>query len=99
MACIKKRRGKWVVDWRDSAGRRHWETQPDREKAKERLSEILNPSEESEAPVETRTFQQYAEWWLENCAKGAIKASTFEEYQSVLRKHVYPALARFNSPK
>jgi len=94
MACIKKRRGKWVVDWRDSAGRRHWETQPDREKAKERLSEILNPSEESEAPVETRTFQQYAEWWLENCAKGAIKASTFEEYQSVLRKHVYPALGQ-----
>ena len=24
MACVRKRRGKFVVDWRDGAGVRHW---------------------------------------------------------------------------
>lgn len=26
MACIRKRRGKWVVDYRDGAGVRRWVT-------------------------------------------------------------------------
>ena len=26
MACVSKRRGKYVVDWRDGAGVRHWRT-------------------------------------------------------------------------
>jgi len=92
MACIKKRRGKWVVDWRDSKGRRHWETKADKKVAQDRLAEILS-SDQPEQPLETRTFQEYGDWWLENVAKGAIKASTYQEYESALRKHVYPALA------
>ena len=35
MACIRKRRGKWVVDYRDGAGRRCWVTCNTREEAKE----------------------------------------------------------------
>ena len=26
MACVRKRRGKYVVDWRDGAGVRRWKT-------------------------------------------------------------------------
>jgi len=26
MACVRKRRGKYVVDWRDGTGTRHWKT-------------------------------------------------------------------------
>ena len=26
MACVRKRRGKYVVDWRDGTGRRRWTT-------------------------------------------------------------------------
>jgi hypothetical protein len=26
MACVRKRRGKYVVDWRDRTGVRHWKT-------------------------------------------------------------------------
>ena len=26
MACVRKRRGKYVVDWRDGAGVRHWKS-------------------------------------------------------------------------
>jgi integrase len=91
MACIKKRRGKWVVDWRDTEGRRHWETKDDKKAAQDRLAEILKPQNPEQAP-DTRTFKEYGEWWLENVAKGAIKASTYQEYEAVLKNHVYPAL-------
>ncbi|MEX0805297.1 MAG: site-specific integrase [Candidatus Binatia bacterium] len=90
MACIKKRRGKWVVDYRDSQGRRHWESKPDKRTAQDRLSEILKG--ENVAPLETRTFREYGAWWLENVAKGSIAESTYLEYEAVLRNHVYPVL-------
>jgi integrase len=92
MACIKKRRGKWVVDWRDSSGRRRWESKANKKAAQDRLAEILQ-GDEANRPVETRTFQEYAEWWLKNVAKGSIKESTYQEYESVLKKHVYPTLS------
>ena len=37
------------------------------------------------------TFKEYGEWWLANCATGNIKDSTHEEYERVLRVHLYPA--------
>jgi integrase len=91
MACVKKRRGVWVVDYRDSQGRRRWETKEDKKAAQDRLAEILKGRDSNQA-TDTRTFEQYGNWWLENCAKGAIKASTYQEYEAVLRKHVYPVL-------
>src|SRR5258707_276055 len=91
MAVMKKRRGKWFVDYRDSHGRRHWETKPNKKAAQARLSEILS-GDQPEQPLETRTFQEYGDWWLQNVAKGAIKASTYQEYESVLKNHVYPTL-------
>src|SRR5262245_3632097 len=90
MACVKKRRGKWVVDYRDSQGRRHWETKDSKKAAQDRLSEILKGKDLEIA--DNRTFEEYGAWWLENCARGSIKASTYDEYESVLRKHVYPLL-------
>jgi integrase len=91
MACITKRRGKWMVDYRDSKGQRHWETKPHKKAAQERLAEILSGNQ-PEQPLETRTFKEYGEWWLENVARGAIKASSHQEYTAVLRNHVYPTL-------
>jgi integrase len=91
MACIKKRRGKWVVDYRDSQGKRRWETKPNKKAAQDRLAEIIS-GDQQEQPLETRTFQEYGDWWLENVAKGAIKESTYHEYESALRNHVYPTL-------
>jgi integrase len=91
MACIAKRRGKWVVDYRDSKGKRHCETKADKKAAKDRLAEILSGNQ-PEQPLETRTFKEYGDWWLENVARGAIKASSHQGYESVLKNHVYPTL-------
>src|SRR5262249_45717754 len=88
MACVKKRRAKWVVDFRDNQGPRHWETKDDKKAAQDRLSEVLKGKDIEIA--DNRTFEEYGAWWLQNCAKGSIKASTYQEYEAVLRKHVYP---------
>ena len=37
MACIRKRRGHWCLDYRDQQGRRHWETTKGNRKEAERL--------------------------------------------------------------
>jgi integrase len=92
MACVRKYRGHWVVDWRDPiTKKRAIETveEDTREAAKRRLAEILKTGEQVGSKA---TFKEYGEWWLENCAKGAIKDSTYQEYEAVLKNHVYPLL-------
>ncbi len=90
MACVRKWRGNWVVDWRDESGKRHIEAvEGDRDVAEGRLANIIKGGKK---PVNNKqTFKEYAEWWLENCAQGNIKDSTLEEYKAVLNNHVYPA--------
>lgn len=89
MACVRKYRGKWVVDWRDPSGKRFIETvDGDRDAAERRLSEIIKTGKQ---PASKRlTFKDYAEQWLENSAKGNIKDSTYEEYERSLKVHLYP---------
>jgi integrase len=38
------------------------------------------------------TFKEYAETWLHGYIKGLRRQSTFERYQDVLRRYVYPTL-------
>jgi integrase len=90
MACVRKWRGKWVVDWYDDTRKRHIEQvdPSSRQQAEKRLAEIVKAGK---LAVTNQTFKEYGEWWLENCAKDEIKQSTYEEYSAVLKKHLYPA--------
>ena len=90
MACVRKWRGKWVVDWRDPrSGKRFIETvDGDRDAAKRRLGEILKAGEKSAS--KRLTFEAYGKWWLENCAKGSIKDSTYQEYEAAMKNHLNP---------
>lgn len=89
MACVRKWRNKWVVDWRDPNGKRFIETvDGDRDAAKRRLGEILKAGEKSAS--KRLTFEAYGEWWLENCARGSIKDSTYREYEAALKNHLNP---------
>ena len=92
MACVRKYRGNWVVDWRDPVTKKR-SIEPveenTREAAKRRLAEIISTGEQ----ITTKsTFREYGDWWLANCAKGTIKESTYEEYEAVLKNHLYPLL-------
>jgi len=90
MACIAKRRGVWVVDWRDALGKRHRDAvEGNRDDAKKRLAEVLKGEGQT---VETKkTFQQYAEEWLKTYGKTELKESTYREYEAAFKNHLYPA--------
>ncbi len=90
MACVRKWRDSWVVDWYDENKKRHIDkVEGGREDAERKLAEVIKGGKKS--PTNNQTFKEYTEWWLENCAKGEIKESTYEEYESVLKNHLYPA--------
>jgi len=92
MACVRKYRWHWVVGWRDPITKKRAieaVEEDTREAAKRRLAEILKTGEQIGSKA---TFKEYGDWWLENCAKRTIEDSTYQEYEAVLRNHVYPVI-------
>jgi hypothetical protein len=61
MACIRKRRGKYVVDYRDSAGVRRWVTCETRDQADGVLADKIRESSQAAPPVHDRkiTVKEY----------------------------------------
>src|SRR2546422_10698630 len=91
MACVRKRRGKWVVDYGDAAGVRRWVTCETRREA-----EDVRDSKRREARQATRpvvdpdiTVIAYAERWLGLLAVG-VKPRTLTMYRSYLNLHLLP---------
>ena len=91
MACVRRWRDSWVVDWRDpNTRKRTIEAQPDKDSAERRLADVI----QSGKIVSNKriSFKERADEWLETTAKSQIKASTYQEYEAVLRNHVYPLI-------
>jgi integrase len=91
MACIRKRRGRWVIDFYDQYGKRRWETMTKgttKKKANERLREIEEqvskgvylPS--SKIPL----FSEVAKEWLEY-KKPNLRITTWEVCEGHVRNH------------
>jgi len=93
MACIRKRRGKWVVDYRDSAGIRRWTTCETRREAEAVLSEKVTESRQRHRPLVDAnvTVARYAERWLGQVA-AHVKAQTVAGYRTIVTRHLLPAL-------
>jgi len=92
MACISKRRGRWVIDFYDQYGKRRWETLKKgttKQRAKERLREI----EENVSrgiympPDKVPLFSQVAEEWLEY-KKPKIRIGTWIDYARQVKIHL-----------
>ena len=92
MACIRKRRGKWVVDYRDGAGVRYWKTCETKREAEDFLSKKLPETRQWTQPaVDPRmTLDAYANRWLEQTAS-ILKPRTHLRYTQLLKVHVLPA--------
>ncbi len=91
MACIRKRRGRWIIDYRDASGKRRWETiEGNRADAEEKLARIISDGK----PVRNTklTFGEYKEQWLRTCARPYLKESSIRQYETCLRNY----LDRFN---
>ena len=93
MACIRKRRGKWVVDYRDGAGIRRWKTYETKREAEDFLDvERPKTRQWSQSAVDPNiTIGQYAVRWLE-LIKSTIKARTYTRYEELWRVHLKPTL-------
>jgi len=92
MACIRKRRGKWVLDYRDQQGRRHWETvEGNRKAADERLAQRIREVGRGtyQAPHELVDFEALAAAFLQH-AKGTTRETTFKDYAGDLRRNISP---------
>jgi len=95
MACIRKRRGTWVVDYRDANSVRRWETFATKQAAEDRLAEILPETRQKVRPtVEPNiTLTDYAGRWLSRIA-ATVKPRTLDSYAKTLRLHLLPTLGR-----
>ena len=95
MACVRKRRGKWVIDFYDHLGKRHWETVgTNKKEAEEKLAEkMLEIRKGAYNPALSKTpLREYSERWLETYAKVNLKASTVKSYTESLNNHILPII-------
>jgi len=91
MACIAKRRGKYVIDFYDTYGKRRWITMPKgttKKKAKEKLREIEDQLRRGIYLPDKKipTFKQVAKDWIEY-KKPNLRHSTWSVYEGHTRNH------------
>jgi integrase len=91
MACIRKRRDRWVIDFYDQHGKRRWETMPDgatKKEAREKLREIEGKVKRRTYMPENRIplFSKVARDWLE-FKQTKVRVSTWEVYEGHLKNH------------
>ncbi|MGH8507102.1 MAG: tyrosine-type recombinase/integrase [Gammaproteobacteria bacterium] len=92
MACIRKRRGKRCLDYRDQHGRRHVEsTKGTRKAAERRLAERVRAIGRGtyQAPSEAIDFGTLAESFLAH-SKGRVRATTLKDYEGEFRRNLLP---------
>jgi integrase len=91
MACVVKRRGKWVVDFRDQHGKRRWETYETRMQADTALAKRIGQVKGGEYrnPADLPTFETVANDWLNGRKDRAPGTVDLETRQ--VRLHFVPA--------
>jgi len=92
MACITKRRDRWVIDFYDQTGKRRWKTLPEgttKGKAHEQLRAIEDMLAKGlylptkKIPL----FSEVAKDWLEQ-KQANVRESTYKSYQGHLKCHL-----------
>lgn len=91
MACVRRRRGRWIADFRDATGRRRWVTCRTKAEAEDVLAVEIPASRQRRYPVVEAdiTVAEYAERWLK--LSSGLKPRTLQGYREKLDNHVLPA--------
>jgi integrase len=94
MACVKRRRGRWVVDFRDQDSKRRWQTYRTRDEADTALSKLTPAVREGtyRPPTELPTLAAVARDWF--ATKTGHRVSSQAGWQVHLDVHIVPALGR-----
>ncbi len=91
MACITKRRSRWVIDFYDQYGERRWKTMPEgttKAQAREELRAIEDMVDEGVYLPKSKTplFCKVARDWIEY-KRPKLRESTWEVYEGHVRNH------------
>jgi hypothetical protein len=91
MACVRKRRGKYVVDWRDGAGVRRWKTFGKKTEADAHRDKVGPEARQRLTPLvpATSAMQEYAVHWKRLIAQ-SVKPRTLARYDEILTQHILP---------
>lgn len=95
MAWVRKRRGKYVVDWRDGAGVRHWKSfdrKGDADTFRDHVGQESRQRVTPTIPVSS-TMTEYAEHWKRFIGQ-TVKPRTLARYSEILKLHVLPQFGK-----
>jgi integrase len=86
----------WVVDYSDQNGKRHIESYPTKQEAKDRETVIRNEVRERRFTNRRQSVSVAvaAERWLENCAAKRLQITTRTNYQRHVERYIVPHLGR-----
>jgi integrase len=91
MACVRKRRGKYVVDWRDGAGVRRWRTF-DKKGAADEFRDKVGPEARRRLLTNiqsTITTKEYVDLW-KRLITHTVKPRTLARYAEIFTLHILP---------
>jgi integrase len=97
MACIRKRRGRWTVDYRSPDGKRHWETYATRKEAEQNLARHVTAIRDGKyTPAnDKRTVKDaFDSWWrlsvegTDNRGGTSLRPTTRALYSMTWSTHV-----------
>jgi integrase len=93
MACVAKRRGRWILDFYDQHGERRWVTMPKgttKDKAKEELRAIEDQVNKKMflPSAKVLLFSEVAREWIEY-KKLKLRETTWEVYEGHIRNHFH----------
>lgn len=97
MACVRKRRGKWIIDFYDQFGKRRWETVgPNKKKAEEKLAKrLLEVGKGTYKPEsQAERFTEVAEEWYKTQVLPNKRHKTAYYYRNHLDNHLMPYFGR-----
>ncbi len=94
MACITKRRGRWVIDFYDQHGKRRWKTLPEEATKKQARDELRDIEKKISKGIyisekKVPDFSKLADKWLES-KKPNIRHSTYDQYNGHVDNHLKP---------
>src|SRR5262247_1693592 len=96
MACIRKRRGRYVVDYRDAIGIRHYPsfaTRAEAEAEADRLGVFRHKRGRLRPSVDPRiTVAEYAARWLETIRPPILKRRAYQAHAKAVALYVVPQL-------
>jgi integrase len=98
MACVRKRRKRWVLDFQDQNGKRRWVTMPKgttKDDANEKLGKVVKKIRRGTyiPRKDLPHFSEVAENWLAS-KEPNIRHSTYKQYKGHVEVHLKPFFGR-----